>query len=312
MLKTIQPIFLLLMMLRFGFAQDKNTTTMKIKAYQQEVQFLQLNNEIEIAFTDEGKGEVLLFIHGLASYLPAWNKNINELKSQYRCIAIDLPGFGKSSKPNAPISMEFYAEIIKEFCQKMKLNQVTLVGHSMGAQISLTAALKYPKLIKQMILFAPAGLETFNKGQKQWFRDVMSADAVRLTTAEQIRVNYYFNFYRMPRDAGFMVQDRLNIRSCSDFSNFCHHVVQGVNAMVNQPVFEFLPNINQRTLVVFGAQDNLIPNRFLHGGKAETVGKKGVAQMKNASLKLISRAGHFVMFERANESNSLIKEFMEK
>ena len=76
MLKTIQPIFLLLMMLRFGFAQDKNTTTMKIKAYQQEVQFLQLNNEIEIAFTDEGKGEVLLFIHGLASYLPAWNKNI--------------------------------------------------------------------------------------------------------------------------------------------------------------------------------------------------------------------------------------------
>ena len=83
MLKTIQPIFLLLMMLRFGFAQDKNTTTMKIKAYQQEVQFLQLNNEIEIAFTDEGKGEVLLFIHGLASYLPAWNKNINELKSQY-------------------------------------------------------------------------------------------------------------------------------------------------------------------------------------------------------------------------------------
>ena len=264
MLKTIQPIFLLLMMLRFGFAQDKNTTTMKIKAYQQEVQFLQLNNEIEIAFTDEGKGEVLLFIHGLASYLPAWNKNINELKSQYRCIAIDLPGFGKSSKPNAPISMEFYAEIIKDFCQKMKL--------------------KYPKLIKQMILFAPAGLETFNKGQKQWFRDVMSADAVRLTTAEQIRVNYYFNFYRMPRDAGFMVQDRLNIRSCSDFSNFCHHVVQGVNAMVNQPVFEFLPNINQRTLVVFGAQDNLIPNRFLHGGKAETVGKKGVAQMKNASL----------------------------
>ena len=152
-----------------GFQELKaNKEDIDEKAYQQEVQFLQLNNEIEIAFTDEGKGEVLLFIHGLASYLPAWNKNINELKSQYRCIAIDLPGFGKSSKPNAPISMEFYAEIIKDFCQKMKLNQVTLVGHSMGAQISLTAALKYPKLIKQMILFAPAGLETFNKGQKQW------------------------------------------------------------------------------------------------------------------------------------------------
>jgi pimeloyl-ACP methyl ester carboxylesterase len=305
-----QITLLLCIMFHWGFAQEKNSKLMKYHAYQQDVEFLKINEDLEIAYTDEGKGEILFFVHGLASYLPAWKKNISELKSRYRCIAIDLPGFGKSSKPNSQMSMESYAEVIMGFCSKLKLNQITLIGHSMGAQISMTAALKYPNLVKQLILFAPAGLETFNKGQKQWFRDVMSVDAVRLTTAEQIRVNYYFNFYRMPKDAEFMVQDRLNIRSCSDFKDFCYHVVQGVNAMVNQPVYDLLPNINQRTMIVFGVQDNLIPNRFLHGGRAESVGKKGIAHLKNANLKMISRAGHFVMFEKADESNVLIQEFM--
>jgi pimeloyl-ACP methyl ester carboxylesterase len=272
---------------------------------------IKINEDLQIAYTDQGAGkETILFIHGLASYIPAWKHNIADLKSNYRCVAIDLPGYGKSSKGNYDISMDFFAETVKLFCQKMNIHNVILAGHSMGGQIAISTALKYPDLVSKLILIAPAGFETFNKGQKQWFRDVMTVDGVRLTTVEQIRVNYAYNFYNMPQDAQFMVEDRIKIRTATDFTKYCYHITQGVNAMVDSPVFDFLPLIKQKTLCIFGANDNLIPNRFLNGGETEKFAKMGAERMPFATLHMIPKAGHFVMYEKAAEVNELVKSFL--
>src|SRR5690606_13071900 len=150
----------------------------------------------------------------------------------------------------------------------------------------------------------------FNKGQRQWFRDVMTVDGVRLTTVEQIRVNYAYNFYNMPKDAQFMVDDRINIRLASDFTDYCYHITQGVNAMVDSPVFEFLPLIKQPTLCIFGANDNLIPNRYLNGGATEKFAKLGADKIPNCRLHMIEKAGHFTMFEKPEDVNQLMKSFL--
>src|SRR5512133_839182 len=90
----------------------------------------------DIAYTDEGKGkETIIFIHGLGSYSQAWIKNVESLKANYRCIAIDLPGYGKSSKQPHSGLMTFYAGIINELVKELKLEKVYLAGHSMGGQI---------------------------------------------------------------------------------------------------------------------------------------------------------------------------------
>lgn len=288
-----------------------STFSMRDMDYGMGEKMIQLRDDLQIAYTDQGEGkETILFIHGLASYIPAWKHNIADLKSNYRCIALDLPGYGKSSKENYTVSMDFFAETIKTFCQKMNLSKVVLAGHSMGGQIAISTALKFPDLVTQLILIAPAGFETFNKGQKQWFRDVMTVDGVRLTPVEQIRVNYAYNFYNMPEDAQFMVDDRIKIRGALDFSNYCYHITQGVNAMVDSPVFDFLPLVKQKTLCIFGANDNLIPNRFLNGGETEKFAKMGAEKMPNATLHMIPKAGHFVMFEKASEVNALVTSFL--
>lgn len=300
----------LILLVQYSQAQTAEFT-MKDVEYSTPVSYLSLNNEIEIAYSDQGKGnDVILFVHGLGSYLPAWNKNIDDLKSQYRCIAIDLPGYGKSSKGNYQVSMDFFAGIIKEVCDKLKISQIILAGHSMGGQIAITTALKYPSLVRKLVLIAPAGFETFNKGERQWFRDVMTVDGVRLTTAEQIRTNYAYNFYEMPKDAGFMIDDRLKIRSASDFTAYCYHITQGVNAMVDSPVFEYLNKVTQPALCIFGANDNLIPNRFLNGGFTEKFAKEGANQMPNCKLVMVNKAGHFVMFEKSSEVNNYIRDFL--
>ena len=272
---------------------------------------VQLAEDLEIAYFDEGSGPAtLVFIHGLGSYAPAWKKNIEGLKGDFRCIAIDLPGYGKSSKGYYEASMTYYATVLRDFLDALNIPRATLVGHSMGGQIALTAALAYPDRVEKLVLVAPAGFELFHKGERQWFREVLTPTSVKLTTVDQIKENLYWNFYEMPEDATFMITDRIAMRSARQFDDYCYIIPECVKGMVDEPVFDFLPQIRQATLVLFGRQDNLIPNRFLNGGETEDIGRQGVEQLPDARLIMVEQAGHFVQFEKAQTVNQAIRTFL--
>lgn len=279
--------------------------------YDYPVKKMELSNNTTLAYVEAGSGDqTLIFIHGLGSYIPAWNKNLPELSKHYRCIAIDLPGYGKSSKGNYEFSMTYYAQVIKEFADKKGLDNVVLVGHSMGGQIALTAALQYPDFVEKLVLIAPAGFEVFNKGQRSWLGKVMTPDAVRFTPVEAIRTNLSYNFYNMPADADFMFTDRVAMRSAEGFDGYVYAVSQSVKGMVDQPIYEFLPKITQPTLAIFGANDNLIPNRYLNPSKTEKVAQDGISKMPNGSLIMLDKTGHFAQFENPDEVNAGIQEFL--
>jgi pimeloyl-ACP methyl ester carboxylesterase len=279
--------------------------------YPFEVQKVDLKDNISLAYADVGSGpNTIIFIHGLGSYLPAWRKNVEVLSTQYRCIAIDLPGYGKSSKGPYDGSMQFFADVVAEFMDKLHLESVIVAGHSMGGQIAITMALKHPKKVRALVLAAPAGFETFNEGQKQWFREVMTAKGVALTTPEQVQSNLGYNFYRMPKDAHFMITDRLAMRHAKDFDGYCYIIPKSVQGMVNEPVFDLLPNIKQPVLVVYGEQDNLIPNRFLNAGRTRKIAEAGHAQLPHSRLVMVPKAGHFVQWEGADTFNQSVQEFV--
>ena len=264
----------------------------------------------DIAYSDQGSGKTIIFIHGLGSYLPAWNRNVNELSKSYRCIAIDLPGYGKSSKQPHSGKMSFYAGIVNELIQELQLGKVYLAGHSMGGQISMTTDLLYPEIVEGLILVDPAGFESFTKGQKQWFRDVMTLDGVRLTTTEAIQSNLASNFYDLPKEADFMVTDRMAMRTASDFNAYCYAVVQSVSGMVNEPVLPYLSDIKCPTLILFGENDNLIPNRYLNPGRTADIAKTGAAKIPGSKLVMVPKAGHFMMFEKPEVFNAEVKKFL--
>jgi pimeloyl-ACP methyl ester carboxylesterase len=114
----------------------------------------------------------------------------------------------------------------------------------------------------------------------------------------------------MPADAEFMITDRLAMRTASDFDNYVYTVVQSVFGMVNQPVIDKIQDIKQPTLIVFGANDNLIPNRYLNPGRTIDIAEYGASKIKNSTLKMIDKAGHFCMFEKPDECNQAIKDFL--
>ncbi|MFP4469572.1 MAG: alpha/beta fold hydrolase [Bacteroidales bacterium] len=281
--------------------------------YPYDVKYAELSDDITLAYVDEGSGDhTIIFIHGLGSYLKAWTKNIEVLKQHYRCIAIDLPGYGKSSKKPHSGMMTFYADVVKVFIDKLNLQNVVLAGHSMGGQISLMTANNYPETVQRLILVDPAGFEEFNEGQKQWFRDVMTVDAVMKTTIEQIQTNLAYNFYNMPEDARFMITDRIAMRTADEFENYAYAVVQSVHGMVDEPVFEILDQIRHPVLILFGENDNLIPNRYLNPGTTVDIARKGYSKLPDSKLKIVPQTGHFMQFESPEVFNQSVIDFLGK
>ncbi|NEM96479.1 alpha/beta fold hydrolase [Pontibacter burrus] len=273
---------------------------------------VKLANGTTIAYTDQGKGtETLILIHGLGSYLPAWNKNIEDLSKNYRTIALDLPGYGKSSKEDVQPGMANYAQTVLALMDKLKIKKAILVGHSMGGQIAITAALQAPERVNKLVLAAPAGLETFTEQQKQLFKMTVTPESVQNTPADKAAANIKINFYQMPADAQFMIDDRLKMAESADFGNYSKAVAASVAAMVDEPVYDKLPQLQVPTLIIFGEQDTLIPNKYLNPNlTTQAVANIGKEKIKNSQVILLPEAGHFVQFEQAAAFNKAVRDFI--
>ena len=281
-------------------------------SYTNTVSRIQLNDSVSVAYTEKGRGiTTLLFIHGLGGNSSHWSQNMDELSKSYRCIAVDLPGYGLSTqRAYSASTLSFYATIFLSFIEKKHLTNVVLVGHSMGGQAAIITALKQSPSIKKLILVAPAGLETFSETEANLLRQFATPTFYKSQAEPAIRAAFASNFTSMPSTAETLIQDRLALRSCEGFENYCRVVSQGVNGMLSEPVQAQLTNISLPTLLIFGEDDKLIPNRILHKELTTAkVAEIGKTQIPHAQLAFIPQAGHLVMFETPSQFNKLITQF---
>jgi pimeloyl-ACP methyl ester carboxylesterase len=265
-----------------------------------------------IAYVEKGKGETILFIHGLGGNISHWTKTINGLSAFYRCIAIDLPGYGWSDKKPAANTdqLKLYADALKEFLEKMNIKKVIVAGHSMGGQVATIMALQNKK-IKKLILVAPAGLETFSESEAKILIASTPASAFEKQDEVVIRNNFKINFYNQPVDVEQLIQDRLAFKKCAGFKSYCETVSNGVKGMLAHPVRDSLKYLSMPVLIVFGANDALIPNRYLHAAmQTSELARQSAGLIKNCRVEMIAEAGHMVQYEKPDELNSIVKTFI--
>lgn len=270
---------------------------------------------MKIRYRSSGDGPVtLLMVHGLGSNRKAWAKISPLLEGHYRCIAIDLPGYGSSSKGDYPYNIPFFAQKVNQLAHHLGAKRMVLMGHSMGGQIAIAAHLLEPALFEQLILFAPAGFETFNTAAREWLRAFYQPALLKAMPVAQIKHNFEANFYRFPSDAAFMVADRLAMREDPEaYAHFCRMVPRCVMGMLDYPVFNKLGQISAPTLIIYGEEDQLIPNKVLNPGLTTAlVAQRGAARIGKSELHLLPRCGHFVPWECAQESAALARSFLER
>ncbi|NWJ41022.1 MAG: alpha/beta hydrolase [Geothrix sp.] len=236
-----------------------------------------------MAYTDEGKGSPILFVHGFPLNGDAWSRQLDTFKATNRVLTPDLPGFGASAPAAGPATMARYAEDLFTLCQHLETGPVVMVGHSMGGYIALAFARAYPLFLRGLVLVgtraggdqpdvAEARRETATKVRNGGFEAVVKGLIPKMLS-------------ETPSNLG-MVQAVRDIMWASS----PHGVSSALLALADRPDQRgHLDELRMPTLVVTGAEDMLIPP----GESAELA--RGI---RGAELIVIPKAGHLVAYEQ--------------
>ncbi len=275
------------------------------------VKYLEIEPNISIAYCDEGKGkDTLFFIHGLGNYIPVWQKNIDKLKENFRCIAIDLPGNGLSSGGDFPYSLAFYAGCVSKIINKLGLSNVTLCAHSLGGQIALELCLLKPKFINKLILIASSGIEHFSPHEKMLLNNLYSLGEMMSTSDFQIEQAIKSSFLYFPNSDGNKIISDLKALIYNN-KGYSTMIRKSIQAMLNENTSSKLKEITTKTMFLFGQNDILIPNKIIHPmSSVQQIIDFGCSQIPGSEKILIENAGHFVQFEQAETCNNAIKAFV--
>ena len=101
-------------------------------------------------------GPLAILIHGWSSSSFTWKPVLPALSKRYRCIAVDLPGFGQSPAAHGAPTIVGYADMVASIVEHATDRAAIVLGHSMGGQIATTLALRHPMLVERLVLLNPA------------------------------------------------------------------------------------------------------------------------------------------------------------
>jgi pimeloyl-ACP methyl ester carboxylesterase len=249
-------------------------------------------NGIDIAYTDEGEGSALLFVHGFPLSRRTWSKQVEAFKPTHRVLAPDLRGLGETEATEGAVSMARFAEDLSALLQHLQLGPVTLVGHSMGGYVALAFAAAHPQALQGLVLVgtksgadtpeAAAGRRALAaRVQKEGAAIVVDAMAPKML-AESNR-----NAAMAAEVRGFMLPSKPM------------GVIGALLGMAERPDMEAsLGQLRVPALVVTGAEDSIIPP-----SESEAMARA----IPGAQLDLLADGGHLVAFERADAFNATLR-----
>lgn len=106
-----------------------------------------------VHYVDEGSGPTLLFLHGNPTWSFDYSRVIESLKQEFRCVAVDYPGFGLSvAAPGYRHLPAEHAQVIERVVEVLALSGVTLVAHDWGGPIGLATAQRRPEIFDRLVL----------------------------------------------------------------------------------------------------------------------------------------------------------------
>ncbi|ARR80065.1 alpha/beta hydrolase fold [Mycobacterium intracellulare subsp. yongonense] len=273
-----------------------------------DVKFLELHGD-RIAYRDEGDGEVLLLIHGMAGSSDTWRSVIPALSKRFRVIAPDLLGHGESAKPRTDYSLGAFAVWLRDLLDQFGVSQATVVGHSLGGGVAMQFVYQHPDYAKRLILISSGGLGP----DVGWVLRLLSAPGAELvlpiiaptpvlSAGNKLRSWLRSAGIQSPRGAelwsaysslsdGETRQSFLRtLRSVVDYRG------QAVSALNRLSLREDLP-----VMAIWGERDGIIPVDHAYAAhKART----------DARLEILPDVGHFAQVEAPNQVVELIEDFI--
>ena len=123
-------------------------------------------SSVEVAYSIEGEGPPLYFIHGIGSRKATWEALIEDLRTDFTCVSFDLRGHGESPVPPVPYSLDELVEDLEALRQRLGHERIHVVGHSLGGQIGPAYARTHPECVETVVLLSTAAGRTSEDSAK--------------------------------------------------------------------------------------------------------------------------------------------------
>lgn len=252
-----------------------------------------------VAQSMEASKPAVVLVHGLGNNAHRdWRRVYPALTDRFRVVMLDLPGFGDSGALNAGYSFDGLAAALEELAQQLDLQRFDLVGHSLGAAVSLHYTDRYPARVRRLVLVDAAGML-----QKQVFvRQLLEAN--RSTTLGGLdnvmdlmgpgAGDTWLDLLEDRLDAGAQLLAIPAVRSA--VLGMPVHADAALG-LVEHDFTMAIRSVRAPTFLIWGEGDNVTPMR---------TGKLLAARMPNARLQVIEGAQHMPMVERPESFNRVL------
>jgi pimeloyl-ACP methyl ester carboxylesterase len=273
-----------------------------------ELKFLDLHGD-RVAYHDEGEGEALLLIHGMAGSSETWRSVLPRLAKWYRVVAPDLLGHGQSDKPRGDYSLGAFAVWLRDLLDELGVTQATVVGHSLGGGVAMQFVYQHPDYCRRLVLISSGGLgpdvglilrlastsgaelvlpivapqPVVNLGNK--IRDWLSSAGIHSPRGSEMWTSYASLADARTRHAFLRT-----LRSVVDYRG------QAVSALNRLQLAAECP-----VMAIWGDSDGIIPVDHAHAVHAAR---------QDSRLEVLPGIGHFAQVEAPIEVVDLIEDFI--
>ena len=254
----------------------------------------------------KGEGTPLILIHGFASSIVTWHRNIDDLARDHRVYAIDLKGWGLSDKPSdGDYSLLAQAHHLRSFMTALGIERAVLVGHSMGGTVCAHFAIEYPDDVLGIVLIDPAGARRFPylwllsraldvPVLRRWMRLGMQYAMSNETLISSGMPRAYYN------PANLTPEMKASLLAPFHTEGFDDAFIKFSRDMRHMKLHGRTHRVQCPTLIVWGEHDLVVP---------PVDGRYFVEQIQNSRLVVLPKAGHLPHDEQADTVNALIREF---
>jgi pimeloyl-ACP methyl ester carboxylesterase len=245
----------------------------------------QIIDERGYQYIDEGKGEVLLLLHGLMGALSNWEGVIDGFKDNYRVVIPMMPIY---DMPIREAGLEGLTTFIENFVAFKGFSSFSLIGNSLGGHIALLYTLKNPEKVNRLVLTGSSGL----------FENTMGGSYPKRGSYEYIKERIEYTFYD-PKTATKSLVDE--VFELTNSIPKCMRIVAIAKSAQRNNVSNLLYQINKPTCLIWGLNDTITPPAVAHDFNRLIAGSQ---------LHFIDKCCHAPMMERPEKFNEILVGFL--
>ncbi len=241
--------------------------------------------------------DVIVLSNGIFMSTASWGFQVAELKKHFRVLTYDCRGMWKSDHPAGPYSMEMHADDLAGLLKALSIEKAHIAGISYGGEVSMTFALKYPQMVRSLIVSSSVSqIDPLLMAIGQsWAVAMESHDP---GTLYDVTLPYNFSERYIKANAELLAASRARYGDM-DFDS----VSELMKAFVRLELTGELAKIKSPALVMVGENDIL---------KSRNYSEIIASQIPGAELAVIPHAGHAVCLEQPGIFNDLLLGFVLK